>query len=127
MICSHHGVDYQPMCPVCDEFARAGIQATGRAGVKHDSGKPQLGLIPREALNHEAAAFAFGAKKYGKNNFKGGMDWSRLIDASLRHITAFASKEDIDKESNSHHLGNARACLAILLYYIENNVGNDNR
>lgn len=96
-------------------------------GVKHDSGKPQLSLLSRESLEYEARAFEFGAKKYAKNNYKKGMDWSRVIDAALRHVTAFNAKEDFDSESNLNHLAHAKACIAMLIYYYENKVGNDDR
>ncbi len=96
--------------------------------LKYDSGKPPLSIIPREALEHEARAFGYGANKYGKNNFKlGGIEHSRLIDAALRHIYAYAAKEDNDIESGLNHLGHARANLAMLLYNIENGKGTDDR
>ena len=70
------------------------------SGVKFDTGKPPLGLIPRQALEAEAQVMAFGANKYGRDNWRGGMDWTRLSDAALRHITAFVDGEDVDPESN---------------------------
>jgi len=96
-------------------------------GKKFDEGKPPLSIIPRTALEQEAQVFAFGAAKYGKNNFKGGMAYSRLIDATLRHVYAFADKESIDPESGKSHLAHARCNLAMLLYFIENEVGEDDR
>lgn len=98
-----------------------------KSAIKHDQGKPQLGLIPKAGLEYEARAFAYGAEKYGKNNYKSGMGYSRLIDAALRHITAFAAGENDDNESGLSHIGHSRACLAMLAHYIENNVGTDDR
>lgn len=98
-----------------------------KEATKHDNGKPPLSLIPREALALEAQVFAFGAKKYGKHNFKKGMAWSRCLDAALRHIYAFADGEDLDPESGLSHLGHARCCLSMLIYYIENDRGTDDR
>jgi hypothetical protein len=96
-------------------------------GIKHDSEKPKLSLIPRAALEEEARVFEFGANKYGRDNYKKGMAYSRLIDAALRHIIAFSDGENLDAESSLSHLGHARCCLAMLLYYINNNVGKDDR
>lgn len=96
-------------------------------GIKHDSGKPPISLIPREALEEEAKVFAFGASKYGRDNYKFGMDWTRCIDAALRHIVAFADNEDLDPESRLSHLAHAKCCLSMLLFYAANNRGNDNR
>jgi hypothetical protein len=96
-------------------------------GVKHDKGKPPMTLIPRTAAEQEALAFDFGAKKYGRFNFKKGMSWSRPLDAALRHITAFADGEDKDPESGLSHLAHARACLAMVMYYEKHGKGKDDR
>lgn len=95
--------------------------------IKYDHDKAKLSLIPYEALKQEAFALAYGAEKYGKNNYKKGMEWSRLIDATLRHIHSFNNGEDVDKESLICHLGHAKANLSILIFYIENNLGVDDR
>ena len=97
------------------------------SGVKFDNGKPPLGLIPRQALEAEAQVMAFGADKYGRDNWRGGMDWSRLTDAALRHITAFVDGEDVDSETGISHLAHARCCLAFLLAYSELGLGRDDR
>lgn len=96
-------------------------------GVKYDQGKSPLSILTKESLKAEADALSYGAAKYGKNNYKKGMDWCRVIDACMRHLVAFNSKEDIDSESGLSHLAHAKANLAILIYYYENKVGMDNR
>lgn len=98
-----------------------------KEGIKFDKGKVKLSLLTKESLIAEARAFEYGMYKYGKNNFKSGMDWSRIIDAALRHIIAFNEKEDFDQESSLNHLWHAKACLAMLIYYYENQVGKDDR
>lgn len=97
------------------------------SGVKFDQGKPPLSILTKESLVAEAQAFAYGALKYDRSNYKKGMEWTRVIDASLRHIMAFNSKEDFDSESGLNHLWHAKACLAMLIYYYENKVGKDDR
>lgn len=37
------------------------------------------------------------------------------------------SKEDLDKESGLHHLAHLKANVAMLIYYVENKVGKDDR
>lgn len=96
-------------------------------GTKNDTGKPQLSLLTRESLEAEAAAFAYGAKKYDKNNYKKGMAWSRVLDAAFRHLTAFNGRENNDLESGLSHLAHAKACLAMLIYYEKNKIGTDDR
>lgn len=65
-------------------------------GSKFDAGKPPLSLISRTALEEEARVMAFGKDKYGEHQWRGGMNFSRLMDAALRHVYAFADGEDKD-------------------------------
>lgn len=97
------------------------------SGVKFDTGKPRLGLIPRSALEAEATVLGFGADKYGVYNWRKGMDWMRLVDAALRHIYAFADGETFDPESGEHHLAHARCCLGFLIEYERSHPEGDNR
>lgn len=94
---------------------------------KHDAGKPPLSLIPRSALLAEAAVLDFGAHKYSKHNWRKGMEWSRLVDACLRHITAWNEGENLDPETLHSHLAHARCCLGFLIEYQENGIGVDDR
>lgn len=96
-------------------------------GTKHDTGKPQLSLIPVTALESEAKVFAYGKAKYGLNNYKKGFTYSRLIDAALRHIHAFNSGESDDPETHESHLAHARCCLAILIDTIALGTATDDR
>lgn len=100
---------------------------TAGTGVKHDGGKPPLGLIPRSALVAEARVLDFGKRKYAAHNWRGGMEWSRLLDAALRHLTAWNEGEDLDPESGLNHLAHARCCLGFLIEYQERGLGHDDR
>jgi len=97
------------------------------SGVKHDQGKPPMSMINREALVQEAYVMAFGRKKYDRDNWRGGMDWTRLVDAAMRHITAWSEGEDNDPETGITHLAHARCCLAFLIWYQEYDKGRDDR
>ena len=84
--------------------------------VKHDQGKPRLGLIPVRAQIPIARVFEHGALKYGEYNYlKGGFTNMRLIDAILRHINAYMGGEDLDPESKIFHMAHAAAGCMILL------------
>lgn len=98
-----------------------------KMGNKSDSKKPPITIIPREALEQEAQAFAFGAGKYGKYNFRKGIEYTRLLDAVMRHTLAFSDGEDKDPESGESHLAHARANLAMLLYMIKSHPELDDR
>lgn len=97
---------------------------------KFDNGKPQIGLLPASAITAAARVMGKGREKYGPHNWRSGMDWSRLIDAALRHIFAFADGQDVDDGeggSNELHLANAICCLAFLIEYYERGLGTDDR
>ena len=104
--------------PSNDSFAKKLSEIEGAlTAVKHDSGKLPLNLIPTEALNQIAAVLQFGATKYSANNWRKGFDWSRLIAAAMRHLTAFNAGEDKDPESGLSHLAHCACCLAFLLEF----------
>jgi hypothetical protein len=96
-------------------------------GIKHDQGKAPITLIPVEFINGIAEVFGFGAKKYGKHNFRLGMEHTRVLDAAMRHLLAIANGEDVDPESGMKHIYHAGCCLAMYAYFIENKVGIDDR
>ena len=96
-------------------------------GLKHDREKPDLSLLPASAKIGIAKAFMFGAAKYGRYNYKGGMDWTRIIASADRHLTAFNAGEETDRESGLSHLFHLGACVMMLIDYQENKLGNDNR
>ncbi len=101
--------------------------STQNGATKHDRGKARLSLIPDLALVSEARVLGFGAKKYGDHNWRKGMAWSRLIDAAMRHLTAFSSGEDYDPETGEYHLAHLRACAGFLIEYAELGIGTDDR
>lgn len=96
-------------------------------GMKHDSGKADLALIPLVAIESEARALGFGEKKYGRYNYTSGFQVSRLTAAALRHIYQYNNGATFDDESGLHHIGHARACLAMLLHCEQLGTLRDNR
>lgn len=95
------------------EWLSASLAPVG--GTKHDTGKPDLSLVPLVAIEQIAKALMYGEKKYGRYNYLKGFDSNRLIAASLRHVTAWNSGEDNDPESGLSHLAHALAGLSMLL------------
>ena len=98
-----------------------------KEGVKLDSSKPKISLIPSEAINEMAIAFTYGANKYAADNFKGGIAYRRLLDAAFRHLLAISNGEDVDSESGNSHVGHAMASLAMLCYMMKNKPQFDDR
>jgi hypothetical protein len=84
------------------------------AGLKYDSEKHDLSIVPLALDEACARALTFGANKYGRNNYRGGMQYTRLIAACMRHLKAWNERESNDSESSLSHLDHAVACLAML-------------
>lgn len=97
-----------------------------KKAIKHDSSKPDLTLVPPELIEQVAVVMGFGAKKYGRNNWKDGMEQSRYLAAAMRHINSLLKGEEFDSESGLSHIAHAATNLAFLLHYRENNLGTDN-
>jgi hypothetical protein len=74
---------------------------------RFNEGKPQLSYILDAPLAMRGLAhqFEIGAKKYGRDNWKKGLDNNQLIDSLLRHLGrvkgGVLEEEEFDKEGNT--------------------------
>lgn len=88
-----------------------------KPGIKFDHGKPRPGLLPAVALLEVSKVMAFGAKKYGDNNWQGLSDFqARYYDALQRHMLAWQMGEKLDQESGLPHLAHAGCCVLFMLW-----------
>lgn len=85
-------------------------------GTKHDGGKEPLDLIPYDSLVEIAKVLNFGAGKYQPFNWAKGIEYRRLLSATMRHVYQFNNGEDADIESGHSHLAHAACCLLFLLW-----------
>jgi hypothetical protein len=98
---------------VMDEVARSQVATEG--GRKFDGNKLEYGLLPPLALKATVDVLTFGAQKYERDNWKIVPDSKRrYFDALQRHLWAWKEGEQIDPESNKHHLAHAMCCLMFL-------------
>ena len=79
--------------------------------------KLPLHLWPAEATAIGCLGMLEGKEKYGRNNYIAGegVVASIYIDAAKRHIDAWFSGEEVSPDTQNDHLGNALACLAIIV------------
>lgn len=96
------------------------IQPLTNAAWKFDTNKPRMDLLDAEALEGLAAVLSFGAEKYAPNNWRKGMQYSRLSGALLRHLFAIQRGEDIDPESGLPHIDHVGCCWMFLSNYMKN-------
>lgn len=98
-------------------------------GVKFDSDKNRLELIPPEAILAMGEILTYGAVKYEDRNWERGVHWSRPFGAAMRHLWAWwggrgpTTKSflmgSLDMETGRSHLWHAITCLAFLVAYEE--------
>lgn len=91
--------------------------------------KVRLSLMPIEGIQAGAKAFEDGAAKYGRGSFRTMKDalWSDCIDSLLRHAHAFSDGENIAADSGVTHLGHIIARASMLQYWLEHDIGTDDR
>lgn len=86
--------------------------------MKHDNGKPPVNLVPPEVILAASQVYAFGAQKYGENNWRKDLNkfpYSRHYGSIQRHMLAWFSGEDTDPESGLPHTHHALTQLMILV------------
>ena len=79
----------------------------------------QLSYIPYGPLGEVSKVYAYGAKKYARDNYKKGYDWTLCVDAMYRHLGLFNDGEDFDPESKLPHLAHCAWHCLTLLYFME--------
>lgn len=85
-------------------------------GQKHDQSKPRYSLIPSGSLASIVGVLEHGAAKYATDNWKHVENASeRYYNASMRHVQAWWSGEQIDSESGLPHLAHAICSLMFLM------------
>lgn len=97
------------------EYNKTAVESEG---IKNDAGKPPLNLISPYFLEEVATILGFGEAKYGKANWKKGIEFSRLVAATKRHLQAVEKGNFIDEESGRSHLAHA-TCNLMMLFEFE--------
>ena len=100
---------------IADNHSGIALDTQVAGGEKFDQDKVPLHLLDTYALEETAKVLAFGAKKYGANNWRKGIKKTRLLAAALRHLFAYLRGEDLDPESRLSHIAHAMCCCMFLL------------
>ena len=78
--------------------------------------KLPLSLVPAILTAEASLAFLEGKLKYGEVNWRATSVYlSVYLDALMRHIEKYSEGDDRDPITKVHHLGNAAACIGIIL------------
>jgi hypothetical protein len=88
-------------------------------GKKFDNGKTRWDKFPWLGAEEVMKVMAFGAKKYDWDNWRGGMYWTRLVSAAIRHLVAYLLGEKLDPETGLSHFAHAATnCLFLAEYFV---------
>lgn len=87
------------------------------SGKKFDQEKPDMSLLSPFALEEIAKVMTYGKQKYGANNWRNGLAFSRLIAAVMRHLNAYQKGQMVDPETGLSHLAHASCGLLMLLEF----------
>lgn len=93
-----------------DSGKREDFETGARRDVQDD--KPGYEQIPVWALERLAMVYTRGAKKYGRDNWKKGIPFTRMLASALRHIFQFCQGE-----GDEDHLAQAAWNLFGIMYY----------
>lgn len=99
----------------------------GKVGIKDDSNKNQLDLLPVFPLWEIGRVYSYGAVKYAPDNWRRGISYRRIIAAVLRHLYKWLGGEQLDPESGLPHLGHAGFGILTLLEYEQTHPEFDDR
>lgn len=103
------------------------MNAPTRTGHKADDGKLPMHLLDRHAIEQMAKVMQYGAKKYSAENWRGGIEYTRLIAAAMRHLFAISDGEDVDPESRLYHAAHVMCCMQFLLWMMKHRADLDDR
>ena len=83
-------------------------------GIKYDQEKPDYSLLPFGAMDEVVKVLTYGAKKYDRHNWQ-YVEEERYQAATMRHFSAYMQDEQLDPETNIHHLAHMACSILFLL------------
>jgi hypothetical protein len=88
---------------------------------KLDDGKLDWSLLPIDSVEEILKVLEFGKKKYSSWNWasNGGFNYTRVLNAMLRHLFAYIRGQDNDPETGLSHMAHLGCNVLFILYYIK--------
>ena len=86
-------------------------------GLRFNAGKTRHDLVPQFAQEQYAKVLTAGGEKYADRNWERGMRWSKALASMKRHVLAFESGEDYDKETGLLHVAHIMCNAGFLTEY----------
>lgn len=76
---------------------------------RFNKGKLEWSNVDFKALEPMVKALMFGAKEYGKYNYRKGLIRDEILDSLMRHVFALLDGEENDPKSGESHIGHIQA------------------
>ena len=92
--------------------------------LRYNQGKPKWSLVHFKSLEPMVRVLMYGADKYAPDNWKKGLDRKEILDSMQRHLAQLIDGQEIDEESNLHHIGHI---MCNCLFYSYFNVMNEDK
>lgn len=129
-LCSRCGCAWSwttTIVPQIDINIDRGTPVDAPTAARHNAGKTEYHLVPREAVDAIAEVLNYGASKYAERNWEKGGPLKVPYNSFERHKLAWLSGEDNDPESGLPHLSHMLANLAFLVTYTRRGIGEEFR
>lgn len=113
---THHWVSGEPGSSATTAQVQTLKDILVTKGVKFDTEKPRMDLVPPLALIETSKVLGYGARKYSADNWRkvDGKEW-RYFGAAQRHLWAYKSGQKYDPETGINHLAHAMCSILFLL------------
>lgn len=96
-------------------------------GLRFNTGKVPIHLVPPSLVLAVASVLGYGANKYAERNWERGMKWSVPYASLMRHLLAWQNGEEVDAESGLPHLHHVACNIAMLIEFMETYKEGDDR
>lgn len=102
----------------------------GHDGMKADTGKAPMNLLPFEALEEVSKVLGFGAEKYSERGWYDKCttieDFQRYEASLIRHVSSWMQGKEYDEETGMHELAHL-ACNALFLLSLKNKFSDEQK
>lgn len=85
--------------------------------IRYNQGKPRWSLVDHESLEPLVRVLEFGETKYGRWNWKKGLDKTEILESLYRHLIKLMAGQELDEETKLHHIGHIMSNAMFYSYF----------
>lgn len=88
-----------------EEMLRKKIEEHKEKALRYNQGKLKWSLVHYKSLEPMIRVLEYGSKKYAAWNWQKGLNREEILESMMRHLVALMDHQEIDPESQEHHIG----------------------